>query len=84
MIGFLGFFLALSNPNKKLNFKEFFFNYQNVRKFLLATSNFGVEIQGELDMYVTKNKLNGASFRRNYDQISKNILKNKNPIELLV
>ena len=28
---------------------------EDVKKFLLATSNFGEEIQGELDLYVTNN-----------------------------
>ena len=56
---------------------------EDVKKFLLATSNFGEEIQGELDLYVTKNRLNEASYRRRLYPISKNIIRNKNPIELL-
>ena len=34
-------------------------------------------------MYVTNNRLNEASFRRKLDPISKNIIKNQNPIKLL-
>ena len=34
-------------------------------------------------MYITKNRLNEASFRGRVDSISKNIVRNKNPIELL-
>ena len=56
---------------------------EGVTKFLLATSDFGEEIQGELDLYVTNNRLNEASFRRWFDPISKKIIRNKNPIELL-
>ena len=54
---------------------------EDVKKFLLATSDFGEEIQGELDLYVTNNRLNEARFRRRLDPISKNIIRNKNPIE---
>ena len=43
------------------------------KKFLLATSNFGEEIQGELDLYVTNNRLNKASFRRRLDQFQKTL-----------
>ena len=56
---------------------------KDVKKFLLATNDFGEEIQGELDLYITNNRLNEASFRRRFDPISKNIIRNKNPIELL-
>ena len=54
------------------------------KKFLLATSNFGEEIQGELDLYVTNNRLNETGFRRRLEPISKNIIRNKNPIKLLL
>ena len=42
---------------------------KDVKKFLLATSDFGEEIQGELDLYITNNRLNEASFRRRLDPI---------------
>ena len=48
-----------------------------------VVSEFGEEIQGETDLYVTNNRLNEASFRHRLDPISKNIIKNQNPIELL-
>ena len=57
---------------------------EDVKTFLLATSNFGEQIQGELDLYVTSTRLNEASFRRRLDLISKNIIRNKNSIELLL
>ena len=56
---------------------------ENVKKFLLVTSDFGEEVQGELDLYVINNRLNETSFRRRLDPISKNIIRNKNSIELL-
>ena len=40
-------------------------------------------MQGELYLYVTNNRLNEASFRRRLNTISKNIIRDKNPIELL-
>ena len=45
---------------------------KDVKKFLLATSDFGKEMQGKLDLYVTSNRLNVASFRRSLNPISKN------------
>ena len=56
---------------------------EDVKNFLLATSDFGEEIQQQLDLYVSNNNLNEASFRRRLDRISENIIRNKNPIELL-
>ena len=56
---------------------------EDVTEFLLATSDFGEEIQGELDLHVTNNRLNEASFRRRLDPIWENIIRNKNPKELL-
>ena len=56
---------------------------EDVRNFILATSDFGEEMQGEQDLYVTINRLNEASFRRRLEPISKNIWRNKSPIELL-
>ena len=57
---------------------------EDEKKFLLATSNFGEEIQGELDLYVTNNRLNETSFRGRLEPISNNIIRNKNPIEILL
>ena len=47
--------------------------HEDVKNFLLATNNFGEEIQGELDLYITNNGLNKASFKRRLDPNSKNI-----------
>ena len=50
---------------------------------MLATSEFGKDVQGEIDLYITNGRLNEASFRRKFDPILRNIIKNQNPIELL-
>ena len=52
---------------------------KDVKKYLLATSEFGEEIQGETDFYVTNSRPNDASFRRKLNLISENI-KNQNRI----
>ena len=56
---------------------------EDVKKFLLATSDFGKEIQGELDLNITNNRLNEASFRGRLNPISNNIIRKKIPIEVL-
>ena len=56
---------------------------KDVKKFLLATSDFGKETQGKLDLYLTNNRLNEASLRRRLDPISKSIITNKNAKDLL-
>ena len=45
---------------------------------MLATSKFGQEIQGEVDLYITNDRLNEASFRRKLEPISRNMIKNQN------
>ena len=52
-----------------------------VKRFVV---DFGKEIQGEVLLYVGNNRLNEASFRSRVDPISKNIIRNKNTIELLM
>ena len=56
---------------------------KDIKYFLLATSDFGQEIQRPIDLYVTQDRLNEASFRRKLDLILKNIIRNHNLIELL-
>ena len=56
---------------------------EDVKKFLLTTSDFDDKIKGELDLYVTNNRLKKTSFRRRLNSISKSIIRNNNPIELL-
>ena len=49
---------------------------EDVRSYLLATTEFGQEIQFDIDFYITRDKLNQASFRRKLDPIAKNIIRN--------
>ena len=44
---------------------------EGVKIYLLATSKFGNEIQGEIDLYVTSSRLKEASFSRKLDRVSK-------------
>ena len=55
----------------------------DVKNFLLTTSNYGQEIQSDIDLYVTRGKHNEASFRRKLDLIEKNVWRKENPLELL-
>ena len=50
---------------------------EDVKNFLFATSDFGEEILGETDLYITLDRLNDASFRRKLDPILKNIIRNQ-------
>ena len=52
--------------------------------FLLkATSDFTKSIQTDINHYVTRDRINNASFRLRLDPISKNILRRQNPLELV-
>ena len=56
---------------------------EDVKIFLLATSEFGKENQAEIDLYVTNDRLGEASFRRKLDPMSKSIIRNQNPVMLV-
>ena len=56
---------------------------EDVQKYLLATSDFAKSIQTDINHYVTRDTINGASFRQKLDPISKNILRKQNPLELV-
>ena len=56
---------------------------EDVKIFLLATSEFGEENQAETDLYVTNDRLGEASFRRKLDPMSKSIIRNQNPVMLV-
>ena len=47
---------------------------EDVEKYLLVTSNFVTSIQTDINHYVTRNRINNASFRQKLDLISKNII----------
>ena len=69
----------------------------DVQKYILATSDFAKGIQTDINHYVTKDRINNASFRQKLDPISniirsiitsnsnnsnKNIIRRQNPLEL--
>ena len=55
----------------------------DVRKYLLATSDFPKGMQMDINHYVTRDRLNNASFRQRLDPISKNIFWHQNPLEIV-
>ena len=56
---------------------------EDVQKYLLATSDFAKSIQTDINHYVTRDRINDASFRQNLDPIIQNILRRQNPLELV-
>ena len=56
---------------------------EDVQKYILATSDFLMGIQTDINHYVTRDRIANASFRQKLDPISKNILKRQNPSELV-
>ena len=46
---------------------------EDVQKYILATSDFAKSIQTDINHYVTRDRINDASFRQRLDPISKNI-----------
>ena len=56
---------------------------EDVQKYILVTSDFAKSIQTDINHYVTRDRINDASFRQILDPISKNILRRQNPLELV-
>ena len=56
---------------------------EDVQKYILATSDFAKSIQTDINHYVTRDRINNASFRQRLDPISKNIFRRQNPLELV-
>ena len=56
----------------------------DVQKNLLGISDFAKSIQADINHYVTRDRINNASFRQRLDPISKNILRRQNPLELVL
>ena len=48
---------------------------EDVQKYILATSDFAKSIQTDINHYVTRDRINDASFRQRLDPISNNILR---------
>ena len=56
---------------------------KDVQKHILATSDFTKGMQTDINHYVTRDRINNASFRQKLGPISKNILRRQNPLELI-
>ena len=56
---------------------------EDVQKFILGTSDYAKSIQTDINHYVTRDRINNASFRQKFDPINKNILRKQNPLELV-
>ena len=56
---------------------------ENVQKYILAMSDFAKSIQTDINHYVTRDRINDASFRQKLDPINKNILRRQNLLELV-
>ena len=56
----------------------------DVQKYLLATTDFAKGMQDDINLYVTRDRLNNnASFRQKPDPISENIFRRQNLLELV-
>ena len=56
---------------------------EDIPKYLLATSDFAKGFQNDINLYVTRNRLNNASFRQKLDPKAKNIFHKQKPLELV-
>ena len=54
-----------------------------MQKYILATSDFEKKIQTDINHYITRDRINDASFWQKLDPISKNIIRRQNPLELV-
>ena len=88
--GYVGNFYR-NLPDKVDTSSDFFAQISNdvnilrddVQKYLLATSDFDESIQTDINHYVTRDRINNASFRQKLDPISKNVLRRQKPLELV-
>ena len=55
----------------------------DIQKYLLVTSDFAKSVQTDINHYVTRDRINNASFRQKLDPISRNIVQRQNPLELV-
>ena len=56
---------------------------EHVQKYLLKTSDFAKGMKDDINLYVTRDRLNNASFRQKLDPTAKNIFCRRNPLELV-
>ena len=52
---------------------------EDVQKYLLTTIDFGKGMQDDISLYVTRDRLNNASFRQKLDVTENNVFCRKNP-----
>ena len=55
----------------------------DIKNFLLGTSDYAKGIQSDIDLYVTRDRHNQASFGRKLDPIEKSVWRTENPLALL-
>ena len=56
---------------------------EHVKKYILVTSDFAKGIQTDINHYLTRDRINNASFRQKLGPISKNILRRQNQLEFV-
>ena len=56
---------------------------EDIKNYLLAISNFGKGTQDYINLYITRHRLNNASFRQKLDPIAKNIFRRQKSLELV-
>ena len=56
---------------------------EDVKNYLVWRSDFGKGMWDDINMYVTHDRHNNASFIQKLDSIPKNIFRRKNPVELV-
>ena len=56
---------------------------EDIQKYNFATSNLLTVIQTDINNYLTRDRINNASFRQKLDPIKKNVLRRQNPLELV-
>ena len=55
----------------------------DIKNFLLGTSDYARNIQSDIDLHVTRGRHNQASFHRKLDPIEKSVWRTENPLALL-
>ena len=60
------------------------FTSKNVKNYLLAISSLGQQMQEDMNIYFTRDRLNEVSFRRKLYLITKNVICRLNPFELVL
>ena len=55
----------------------------NIKNFLLRTSDYAKDIQSDIYLFVTRGRHNETSFRRKLDLIEKSVWRTENPLALL-